>query len=589
MASKVEEFELRLKETIAGPAAVARGAMGQLEAAIAAEQKALGGLEGKLATAAQKMQALGASTGGEKVTAAIERQKAAMAELEAQIGATKATMEGLEGLRGAATEADAAAAAASAEKEAAATAAVAEKAAAAAAAVAAKAAAEREAAAAAAQAEADADAAADAKLRILETSYQTAEAERKLADAARAAAGAVKEQEKQFKAAEAAAKEASDAEVKARQGQSEAVKKQTEHYKDLGKVLLVAAAAAVVLAVAFFKAAKSAILAADEEKKLDALSKKLGDNMKAIFGGLKIDKLLDGMGTLVDLFDENTASGRALKFLFEAIFQPLIDGIAAAIPMIERVFIITLIYATRAYIALVKFSRTDAFDNIVTGLKILGVVVGVSLGIFVAFIAVGIALIVAIGAAILYLVGLVVNNFGPAWDAVAGAAVGAWEAIKGAVSGALDWLAGISLVDVGVNLIMGLVNGIASSAGAVISAITGAVGGAIDSAKSLLGIASESKVFRQIGRWTGEGMGTGVEQGGEKAQGAIETMVAPPELGPRGIKAAAKTAAAQGGAGKVVYIEKLVLGAREQWGEFREFLRGEFEVEVLAGDLEEPV
>lgn len=47
--------------------------------------------------------------------------------------------------------------------------------------------------------------------------------------------------------------------------------------------------------------------------------------------------------------------------------------------------------------------------------------------------------------------------------------------------------------------------------GNVISAITGVVDGAINTAKSLLGISSPSKVFRKIGVQTMQGMAKGID------------------------------------------------------------------------------
>ena len=66
------------------------------------------------------------------------------------------------------------------------------------------------------------------------------------------------------------------------------------------------------------------------------------------------------------------------------------------------------------------------------------------------------------------------------------------------------------VVSIGRDIIQGIANGITGAAGSVISAIGDAVGGAIDWAKSLLGIASPSKVFRQFGGYTMEGFALGI-------------------------------------------------------------------------------
>jgi len=75
----------------------------------------------------------------------------------------------------------------------------------------------------------------------------------------------------------------------------------------------------------------------------------------------------------------------------------------------------------------------------------------------------------------------------------------------------------------------GLAAGITGAASAVWNAITGAVSGAINAAKSMLGIASPSKVFADIGENTAAGMTGGVEGGASDVQGAMVDMVSPDE------------------------------------------------------------
>ena len=67
------------------------------------------------------------------------------------------------------------------------------------------------------------------------------------------------------------------------------------------------------------------------------------------------------------------------------------------------------------------------------------------------------------------------------------------------------------LVDVGKNLIKGFIKGIKSMATSVIDSVTGVVQGSIDWAKSLLGINSPSKVFKEIGQYVGEGFVVGID------------------------------------------------------------------------------
>ncbi|PCF44178.1 phage tail protein [Staphylococcus delphini] len=98
-----------------------------------------------------------------------------------------------------------------------------------------------------------------------------------------------------------------------------------------------------------------------------------------------------------------------------------------------------------------------------------------------------------------------------------------YNAIKQKVQDSLNAVVNFAgeFMDAGRNLIMGLVNGVKNAAGALIDAVTGAVSGAIDKAKSLLGIKSPSRVFKQIGVYTMQGLGIGVDQEGQNAVGSV--------------------------------------------------------------------
>lgn len=67
------------------------------------------------------------------------------------------------------------------------------------------------------------------------------------------------------------------------------------------------------------------------------------------------------------------------------------------------------------------------------------------------------------------------------------------------------------VVSIGGQIIQGMVDGVVGAAGSLIDAVGGAVGDAIDWAKNLLGIASPSKVFREIGQYSMQGAALGVE------------------------------------------------------------------------------
>lgn len=77
---------------------------------------------------------------------------------------------------------------------------------------------------------------------------------------------------------------------------------------------------------------------------------------------------------------------------------------------------------------------------------------------------------------------------------------------------------------IGKDIINGLIKGIRSMTKSAIEAITGVVGSVVNAAKKFLGIASPSKVFTQIGKWTGEGLALGIDDSQSTVRKAIEEL-----------------------------------------------------------------
>lgn len=114
--------------------------------------------------------------------------------------------------------------------------------------------------------------------------------------------------------------------------------------------------------------------------------------------------------------------------------------------------------------------------------------------------------------------------FNNLYNAVRSAMSNVLSSIKNIMSNVLSYLRGISLLSIGKQMIQGLINGISSMASAVVKSITGVVQGAISGAKKLLGIKSPSRVFKQIGAWTSEGMSLGIDKNAPMVTHSIEDM-----------------------------------------------------------------
>lgn len=245
---------------------------------------------------------------------------------------------------------------------------------------------------------------------------------------------------------------------------------------------------------------------------LNKLATRFGDNLSDLFGRLDIGQLLEGLGKLVDLFDAGSVTGKAMRVVFESLFQPLIDGATNLIPKIIAGFIQMQIWILKALIMIKPYG-----SEILIVVKALGLLAAVVVG------AVVVALAIGVGIAVAFWTIMITLGKAVMWVS---------EQIVGFGKTIIDYLSGLSLSDIGTNLVMGLVNGIMGAGPAVLGALGGIVGGAIDSAKKLLGIASPSKVFTEIGMQTAAGMAGGVEGGAGGVQSSLESMVAPPDAAP---------------------------------------------------------
>lgn len=167
----------------------------------------------------------------------------------------------------------------------------------------------------------------------------------------------------------------------------------------------------------------------------------------------------------------------------EAVVQGFEEGFGAVRPIVDAAF--------EAVSAL--FGTADSAETLRTVL----VLVGRALG--------GIAAAVAVAVA-----GL-------------GVLAGAFVKYLGAVQSVIS-----SAYELGSAIVNGIVNGIKNGAAAVISAVTGVSQGAINAAKSALKIKSPSRVFEEIGAYTGEGFTRGLEGEGDRVARATSGILAQP-------------------------------------------------------------
>jgi hypothetical protein len=322
-----------------------------------------------------------------------------------------------------------------------------------------------------------------------------------------------------------------------------------------------------------------------------AQSERFQTNIAKLFGGLDIDPALAGLSKLVDLFDENSASGKAIKFIFETVFQPLINGADDAATAVEAFVLGFMIGAMKLYLALrpaikaieeffgldgseleIDFKSITAIGEALAPvfLAVAAVIGGVLL---VAFAAV--AAIVASQIAVwysLYKAGeLVYDMFVAIIDGVMSVADAVVEAFRGIIepvvqffmgeidlstaavrivmgfvngvlgvgnavlgafmgiwSSVVTWFSGLPFGQMGIDLIRGFVGGITGGAGAVVSAVTNVMRGALNAAKSVLGIASPSKETEELAGFTVSGFTNEIDDSTPDVQAGMAEMLAVP-------------------------------------------------------------
>ena len=118
--------------------------------------------------------------------------------------------------------------------------------------------------------------------------------------------------------------------------------------------------------------------------------------------------------------------------------------------------------------------------------------------------------------------GLIYSN----WEKITFFFVRIWASVKDIFSGVVEWVKGLgpAMYQAGVDMIMGLWNGIKAMAHKPVEAVAEMADNIKGKFKNLLGIQSPSKVFMEFGRNISHGASNGVHSGLDKVKQATETL-----------------------------------------------------------------
>lgn len=262
---------------------------------------------------------------------------------------------------------------------------------------------------------------------------------------------------------------------------------------------------------------------------------RLRESWARLFDGLEIDGALRQFQRFVNLFSQSTASGRALRQLFEVLFQPILDGIERAGPAlisffeggliavqeltiaflrarnwIRRTFGIETLGGLQGFVDMTELGRLAVF-GFVSAIQTSLVVLGVAGAALAAVTAVWWIPVVALGAIAFgfFQIGLAIRNF---------------------VSNARTYLSTVDWSGIGRDLIAGLARGL-SIDGPAMGAIQSLASRLTETLRASLDIRSPSRVFAALGRQIPRGLAVGVEADARISTSAIEGLGAVPEGG----------------------------------------------------------
>jgi hypothetical protein len=242
---------------------------------------------------------------------------------------------------------------------------------------------------------------------------------------------------------------------------------------------------------------------------LDVMKTKFGESLSSLTKDIKLEPLLEAASKLLNLFDDSTESGAAIKMLVTDLGTGLVAALTKAGPFAEHFFygiltaaveLETTIYELRNVIKnnLGELPEIKGLDGYETAKTIFT----------------GMAIVVGVLAANLVLLGAVIVAPIVAFAGLIAGGKAAYNAVKD-----LDWKG------IGVAIVSGIVEGLAPAP--LVAAIKLLVGAAKSAFTDSAEIQSPSRLFRREARQIPAGAAEGVEDGTPDVEEAISNMASP--------------------------------------------------------------
>lgn len=254
---------------------------------------------------------------------------------------------------------------------------------------------------------------------------------------------------------------------------------------------------------------------------------RLRQGLDSLFRGVRIEAFLGAINEITRSFSQTTATGRALKAIIEALFNPIFEATGVLGPILRRFFqgmVIAVLVLTIGFLRLRNAIRDAIGDRsflnqqqLMNAALVAGVVV---VGLFVAAVAAMVtvfAIVAAQVAAFIAVVALV-----PTLVIAAGASVGI------AIAEIVRWFQRTDFEALAQSMINGLVRGLNRGVSSIRGAVTNLANSASQSFRSALGIASPSSVFAEFGANVTQGFAQGVDETSGLADDAVGSLVDSP-------------------------------------------------------------
>lgn len=259
---------------------------------------------------------------------------------------------------------------------------------------------------------------------------------------------------------------------------------------------------------------------------------KAKETMGALFAGVKIEPLLEGLRDFLKLFEDTTSTGRALKTMIETLLNPIFGSAPGASSALQSVFKGAIVGALKVGIAilLVRNNLRDMVGSVnLGGWAVDWRAVGTA-ALFVAGAIAAVVGVVSVFAGLIVGSVAVVLGFGVALGLVIAKVFMFGASLVSGIGKAVSslWNYAASFAAMGADFVAGLAQGIWDGLSSVVQAAVGVAKGAVEAVEKTLDMHSPSKVFQKIGRNVGLGMEDGLDASGPGVADATSNMISIP-------------------------------------------------------------